>query len=197
METRIEQAYTEGDFYEVAFVHAPIGIVVTENRVIRDCNLAFAKMFDYERQDLQNQLFAMLYPTKEEFINVRNRGVDDLKKQNAYWDERIMARRSGELFWCRVRGNSFTPDEPLARAVWTFADLSDQRPYVALTRREKQVVGLLANGLTSKEVAIELDLSYRTIEVYRAKLLKKFGVNNTSALLMSLGEIFGDHVVHR
>ena len=100
-----------------------------------------------------------------------------------------MARKDGGLFWCRVRGHSFTPDEPLMRAVWSFADLSEIRPYRELTRREREIVSLLADGLTSKEIALKLELSYRTVEVYRAKLLKKFGVANTSALFQSLASL--------
>ena len=98
---------------------------------------------------------------------------------------------------CRVRGYSFTPDEPLGRAVWSFADLSEIRPYRDLTRREREIVSFLADGLTSKEIALKLDLSHRTVEVYRAKLLKKFGVPNSSSLLQSLGEIESAHVVTR
>ena len=202
METRIadsqvEEAYVQGDFAGIAYAYAPIGLVVTQNRVIRDCNQAFAKMFGYTRDKLLNQTFSILYPSKEEFVNIRNRGVKQLRETNQYWDERIMARKGGGLFWCRVRGHSFTPEDPLMRAVWSFADLSEIRPCCGLTRREREIVSFLADGLTSKEIARKLELSYRTVEVYRAKLLKKFGVSNTSALLQSLGNIGSKHVVAR
>lgn len=197
METPIDQAYRSGDFARVAYLHAPVGLVITENRVIRDCNLAFAGMFGYAVAELRDQLFQVLYPTDEEFVNIRDRGVKQLQETNQYWDERIMARKDGSLFWCRVRGHSFTPEEPLGRAVWSFADLSEIRPYRSLTRREREIVSLLADGLTSKEIAVKLDLSFRTVEVYRAKLLKKFGVANTTALFQALGEVGSDHIVSR
>lgn len=197
MGIRIDDCYRTGEFTELAFLHAPVGLVVTENRVIRDCNPPFATMFGYARDELKNQLFAILYPTEAEFVNIRDRGVRELRETNIYSDERIMARRDGKLFWCRVRGHSFTPEDPLMRAVWSFSDLSENRPYLPLTRREREIVSLLADGLTSKEIAIKLDLSYRTVEVYRAKLLKKFGASNTSGLLSSLSGIDNDHVVPR
>lgn len=195
MEIRIDRCFETGDFAELAFLHAPIGLVVTENRTIRDCNIAFAEMFGYSRAALRDQLFAILYPSEAEFVNIRDRGVAQLREANTYWDERIMARQDGTLFWCRVRGHSFTPEEPLARAVWSFADLSADRPYVPLTRREREILSHLSEGRTSKEIALQLDISYRTVEVYRAKLLRKFGVNNTSGLFHALGGIDGDHVV--
>lgn len=194
VEIRIEDSFAAKDFDALAFEFAPIGIVVTENRVIRACNRAFGEMFGYAPEELRDQLFAVLYPSDEEFVNIRDRGVQQLRETNRYWDERIMARRDGTLFWCRVRGHSFTPDAPLMRAVWTFADLSAERPYFPLTRREREILSHLSEGLTSKEIALQLDLSHRTVEVYRAKLLRKFGVNNTSGLFHSLGGIDGAHV---
>jgi len=194
---RIDDCYSQGEFAELAFLHAPVGLVITENRVIRDCNPPFAEMFEYTCEELQNQLFAILYPTEAEFVNIRDRGVQELRETNVYSDERIMARKGGELFWCRVRGHSFTPEEPLMRAVWSFSDLSDNRPYLPLTRREREIISLLADGMTSKEIALRLDLSYRTVEVYRAKLLKKFDASNTSRLLNSLSGIDVTHVVPR
>jgi PAS domain S-box-containing protein len=193
----ISTCFETGDFAALAYAHAPIGLVVTENRVIRDCNFAFAAMFGYRPDDLRDQLFARLYPSHAEFSNVRDRGVAQLRETNTYWDERIMARRDGTLFWCRVRGHSFTPDAPLGRAVWSFADLSQIRPYIPLTRREREIISLLADGLTSKEIALKLDISHRTVEVYRAKLLKKFAVNNTSGLLNCLAGVYQDHIVTR
>ncbi|MBE1283134.1 MAG: PAS domain S-box protein [Rhodobacteraceae bacterium] len=191
----LNRAYADRDLMQLAFDYAPIGLVVTENRVIRDSNLRFRDMFQYSAEELLDQLFVFLYPSEEEFLNVRHRGDETLGKGNLYWDERVMRRKDGELFWVRVRGHSFTPDDPLARAVWSFADLSALRPYQPLTRREREVFSLLSEGKTSKEIARILQLSYRTVEVYRAKLLKKFGASNTAALFSSLGDIEGEHVV--
>lgn len=191
----LDAAYATRDLRGLAFDWVPVGIVVTEARVIREVNLRFCAMFGYAREDLLDRLFVFLYPSSEEFQNVLHRGDKELGEGNLYWDERVMRRQNGDLFWCRVRGQTFTPEDPLARAVWSFADLSEIRRYQPLTRREREVYALLGEGLTSKEIARELDLSYRTVEVHRARLLKKFGVNNTAALFQSLGDIVGEHVV--
>lgn len=192
---RLEQLFEARDLASLAFDFAPVGIVVTENRVLRECNQRFCQMFGYAREELLDQLFAFLYPSQEEFQNLRTRGDKILGQGNPYWDERVMRRKNGALFWVRVRGHSFTPDTPLGRAVWSFADLSELRPYLPLTRREREVYSLLGEGQTSKEIARSLSLSYRTVEVHRARLLKKMGVNNTASLFSSLGDIGGDHVV--
>lgn len=173
---------------QIAFEHSPVGIVLTESRIIRACNPAFAMMFGYARDELVNQSFAILYPSLEEFVAIRDIGVEPLKKTNRYSDERIMARRDGTLFWCRVRGHSLTrDDDPLRRAVWSFADLSDFRPVSALTTRERQIVMHLGEGRTSKEIARMLAISPRTVEAYRARLMKKHRAGNVAELLSRLG----------
>ena len=66
----VDKAYDEGDFTQLAFDYAPIGLVVTENRVIRDSNKRFREMFQYSAEELQDKLFVFLYPSEEEFLNV-------------------------------------------------------------------------------------------------------------------------------
>lgn len=178
------------NLHEIAFENAPIGLVVTESRVIRACNPRFAEMFGYAREELVDHSFAMLYPSLEEFVRIRDVGVEPLKKNNRYSDERIMARKDGSLFWCRVRGHSLTrDDDPLGRAVWSFADLSETRQVLNLTTRERQIVMHLGEGRTSKEIARMLSISPRTVEAYRAKLLRKCGAANVAELLSHLSSM--------
>ena len=103
-----------------------------------------------------------------------------------------MARKNGSLFWCRVRGHSLTPDDdPLRRAVWSFADLSETRNVLHLSGRERQIVMHLGEGRTSKEIARTLDISPRTVESYRARLLKKYNAHNVAELLSHLSSMPG------
>jgi two-component system, NarL family, nitrate/nitrite response regulator NarL len=53
----------------------------------------------------------------------------------------------------------------------------------ALTRREKEILELLATGLTSQEIAGKLFLSVYTIDTHRKNMLQKFNVRNTQALM--------------
>ena len=53
----------------------------------------------------------------------------------------------------------------------------------ALTRREKEILQLLDEGLTSNDIAEKLFLSTYTIDTHRKNMLQKFNVHNTHALL--------------
>lgn len=56
-------------------------------------------------------------------------------------------------------------------------------PYGRLTAREREVFHLIAEGMTTKEVARKLDISAKTAENHRARVIEKVGVRNTAELV--------------
>jgi DNA-binding NarL/FixJ family response regulator len=68
-----------------------------------------------------------------------------------------------------------------------------QRPLPYLTAREQEVLQLLAEGLSNKQVADVLDLSVRTAENHRARLMKKLGVHTLSGLVRYA---IRNHIIH-
>jgi two-component system response regulator FixJ len=61
----------------------------------------------------------------------------------------------------------------LKKSISTHSDLG-----TALTRAEKKILQLVIDGKSNKEIAIMLHRSARTIEVHRAHIMHKLGVNN-------------------
>lgn len=47
---------------------------------------------------------------------------------------------------------------------------------MSLSRREREVLSLVSNGVTTKNIAFELDLSVRTIELHRERAVRRLGV---------------------
>jgi DNA-binding NarL/FixJ family response regulator len=56
-------------------------------------------------------------------------------------------------------------------------------PKVALTRREEEVISLVAKGLTSQDIGKRLNISPRTVETHRARIMTKIGVSNAAGLV--------------
>lgn len=56
-------------------------------------------------------------------------------------------------------------------------------PYESLTAREREVFRLIAEGLTTKEIARRLDISVKTAENHRGRVLDKLAVRNTAELV--------------
>jgi two-component system response regulator NreC len=56
--------------------------------------------------------------------------------------------------------------------------------YELLTAREKEVLQLLAEGRTNKEVATTLDLGLSTVETHRSNLMQKLNLHNTAEIVL-------------
>lgn len=172
------------DDLALAFDLAGVGLCISRQRIIQRCNREFGEMFGYAPQELKGKSLACLYPSHEEFENIGSHGVSIMQKTGRYSDERVMQRKDGSLFWCHVVGRSLYRDNPFACAVWSMEDISVKRPVkVELTGREREVAQLVITGKTSKEIARLLAISSRTVEVYRSRLMRKFGAKTLVELI--------------
>jgi DNA-binding CsgD family transcriptional regulator len=73
---------------------------------------------------------------------------------------RLKNHRTGELFY-------FPPEEDPGKSTST------------LTNREKEILGLIARGLISKEIADKLYISVNTVNTHRQRIIEKLNVSNT------------------
>jgi len=65
------------------------------------------------------------------------------------------------------------------------AHLSVASRLESLTEREREIMTMVIEGFTSKEIAQRLNISYRTVEIHRAHIMQKTGASN----LMELAQI--------
>jgi PAS domain S-box-containing protein len=173
--------------YRTAFDLAPIGLVLSRHRLMVDCNAELLAMFGAQREQLIGLSFEVLYPSTEEYERTGERIIASLDATGRYADERIMRRASGELFWCHVSGRALDMADPHAAGIWSFEDLSATRQLKAdLTAREREIAALLIEGLTSKLIGKRLGISPRTVDVYRARLMRKTGAATTPELVHRL-----------
>lgn len=52
-----------------------------------------------------------------------------------------------------------------------------------LTRREREVLRFIAEGLTNREAAEKMDISVRTVEAHRARIMEKLQINSVAGLV--------------
>ena len=177
--------------YRQAFDLAPVGLVLSRNRAIVDCNQHLCEMFGASKEQLTGQSFLVLYPSVAEYERIGARMLPILNTKGLYSDDRIMkrvdGRNKGETFWCHVTGRALNRSMPHESGIWTFEDLSSRRPVTAeLTAREREVAAHLMGGLTSKEIGRALIISHRTVEIYRARLMRKYKASTTADLVHKL-----------
>ena len=181
--------------YRTAFDLAPIGLVLSRQRLVIDCNQELLTMFSATREQLIGRSFEVLYPTPAEFQRTGERIVASLDRARPL---RRRARdeapgpgrgtdKGGELFWCHVSGRALDPAQPHAAGIWAFEDLSSRRVLkLEFTAREREIAALLIDGLTSKLIGKRLAISPRTVDVYRARLMRKTGAATTPELVNKL-----------
>lgn len=60
---------------------------------------------------------------------------------------------------------------------------ADREKLASLTEREREVLQLVARGLHAKEIARDLGISPRTVEVHKARIMDKLGARNVAELV--------------
>ena len=171
----------------LAFDMAPVGLCVSRDRIIQRCNEAYASMFGYTPEELTGASMSTFYPSEHEFVGIGARALLVMRDCGRYSDERIMKRRDGRLFWCHASGRTLDREDPYGCSVWMFEDISARRPITTdLTTREREIAQLLIEGKTSKQIARVLEVSPRTIDAHRVRLLRKLKVSTATEMVSRL-----------
>ena len=108
-----------------------------------------------------------------ELIALGVSGYVDKSEPVAYVLDAIETIRRGGMYFATHVG---AKRSPLA------GETSRLPPDIALTPREQQIVRLIAAGEASKGIARTLDLSIRTVEKHREKIMRKVGVHEIASL---------------
>jgi len=116
--------------------------------------------------------------SKQEFNSLSKIGIRNIIYKTADKDEIFSAIES------TLKGRKFYSDEILD----LFIDQSINKYIVEdpkhLTVSEIEIVRLIANGLTTKEIASKRNISYHTVNTHRKNIFKKVEVTNTSELII-------------
>jgi DNA-binding NarL/FixJ family response regulator len=80
-------------------------------------------------------------------------------------------------------GNRYICDEVKNIISEQIMDDSPSQGINALSERELQIVKLIKEGFSSKEISAQLNISLKTVEVHRHNILKKLSLKNSAALV--------------
>jgi DNA-binding NarL/FixJ family response regulator len=116
--------------------------------------------------------------SKSEFSELTRLGIKNIIYKTADKDELFSALEA------TVKSKKFYSDEILD----LFLDLNDNK-YIHedpkyLTASEIEIVKLIAEGLTTKEIASKRNISYHTVNTHRKNIFRKVEVTNASELIM-------------
>jgi DNA-binding NarL/FixJ family response regulator len=89
--------------------------------------------------------------------------------------EAIVEVDDGNKYLCKEVKNILAQQE--------LEEAGDHPDMNVLSRREIDIVQLIKEGLSSREIALQLGISLKTVEVHRYNVLKKLDIKNTAALV--------------
>ena len=174
------------DFERLAFRHAPEATLILADRVILRASLRVEAVFGWKVAELEGQSIRLLYPGQTDFEVIGARARRAMRAGAVYRDERFMRRKDGQVVWMEGQGTALDPEDPMRLAVWTYRPMEERGVPGALTAAEKKIARYLVNGFTSKEIALALACSPRTVEVHRANMIAKMGVRNSAEMVSRL-----------
>ncbi len=92
--------------------------------------------------------------------------------------EAIQAVYNGDTYYCKTS----------MKAIMEHLTTTDQAQkirtaYLELTGREKEILNLIANEYSTKDISNKLVISIRTVETHRRNIMKKLGVKNTAGMM--------------
>jgi two-component system, NarL family, invasion response regulator UvrY len=80
-------------------------------------------------------------------------------------------------------GRRFFGPQVADLALQALADDAPADPFSTLSPRERQIVTMVVNGMSSAAIGSELHLSPKTVDTYRSRIMTKLGVSGVTALV--------------
>ena len=174
------------DYERLAFQHAPDATLILGDRVILRASLRVEAVFGWRPAELEGQSIRVLYPGPTDYELIGERARKAMLATEVYRDERFMRRKDGQVVWMEGQGTALDREDPQRLAIWTYRPLETSGAAGPLTPTEKRIARYLVNGFTSKEIALAMGSSPRTVEVHRANMIRKMGVRNSFELVSRL-----------
>ena len=113
---------------EAILQNASIGIAMTRDRVFQLANPKFAQMFGWDGHSLVGQPGAVVWPSDEAYAALSSEVGEALARGDPIDVERVMARRDGSTFVCRLLARAVDPTHPSKGAtIWIADDVTERR----------------------------------------------------------------------
>lgn len=117
------------------------------------------------------------YDNKEYVLSVIKAGAAGYVPKRALGSELVSAIR------VVCRGDSFLYPSAATALIEGYRQQAEGEPYDRLTEREREILKLIADGHTSREIADMLFISLKTVLGHRAKTMEKLDLHNRTELI--------------
>jgi DNA-binding NarL/FixJ family response regulator len=148
-----------------------VDLVILDISMPRLTGLQAARELSHRRPELRLLILSM-YANEQFLFEALKAGASGYVLKSGADDDIVDACRAA------MRGESFLYPSAVSTLVRDFVERGGQTGYDPLTPRELEVLKLIAEGKTSKEIAELLVLSIKTVERHRADILHRLGMRD-------------------
>lgn len=117
------------------------------------------------------------YDNREYILSAIKAGASGYVPKRALGSELVLAIRAV------YRGESFLYPSAATALIQDYLHQVEEEPYDSLTGREREILKLIAEGHTSREIADILYISLKTVLGHRTKIMKKLDLHNHTELI--------------
>lgn len=137
---------------------------------------------DIKKLSPETRILALTVHTDEEYVlEAFEAGADGYCLKDAGRAELIMAIQT--VFSGKPYFSPGIADKVLEGYLEGRRRLKDKTSWETVTRREREVLKLVGEGYTNKEIAELLSISVKTVEKHRSNIMQKLDLPNTAALI--------------
>lgn len=117
------------------------------------------------------------HDNKEYILSAIKAGVTGYIPKKALGSDLVSAIRAA------YQGNSYLYPSAATAIIKDYLKRPEEDPYDRLTAREREILKLIAEGHTSREIAEMLFISLKTVLGHRTKIMDKLGIHNRTELI--------------
>jgi DNA-binding NarL/FixJ family response regulator len=158
-----------------AALHAEIDLAILDISMPRLTGIQVTRQLAEHRPDLRVLILSM-HDNEQFFFEALRAGASGYVLKSAAHEDLVAACRA------TMRGEPFLYPRGVAALVREHLEQDRASASDPLSARESEVVKLIAEGLTSREIGALLSISDKTVERHRANVLEKLGLKDRVAL---------------
>ena len=131
---------------EAVLDHAEVGIALTRNGRFELVSRQFCQIFRCDKADTIGQATRMIYASDEAFSALAKQAQPAFLQHGAYDGELELLRRSGQVFWARMRGRAVVAGDVTQGTIWTIEDVTaakEQRERLTYASTHDALTGLM------------------------------------------------------
>ena len=106
---------------------SPVGICFLNNRKVIWANNAFEQIFGYQNGTAHHLDTEVFYPDRNTYELTGEKAYPVLTNGGTYFEDIMMKKKDGSLFWCNIAGHAVSPGNLLDGSIWVIQDISARK----------------------------------------------------------------------